>query len=94
MARNRELALAARSILGRALNVPPSCPDECIGSLISFPLPPTPPLQNRLYKTHAIEIPVIYWPAYPHRIVRISAQLYNSLPQYQKLAEALTNELS
>jgi isopenicillin-N epimerase len=93
MARNRELALAARSMLGSALKVPSLCPDECLGSLVSFPLPPTPPLQNPLYEKHAIEVPVIYWPAHPHRVVRISAQLYNSLPQYQKLAEALTEEL-
>ena len=33
------------------------------------------------------------WPAPPRRLIRISAQLYNRLPQYSRLAEALTREL-
>ena len=94
MARNRELALAARALLCQALKIAAPCPDECIGSLASLPLPPTPPLQERLFKTHGIEVPLIVWPTSPHRLLRISAQLYNSLPQYQKLAEALTIELN
>jgi isopenicillin-N epimerase len=105
MARNRELALAARDLLCRALNLAAPCPDECIGSLASVPLPDAPaterpaaplyldPLQNRLREKHGIEVPVIYWPAHPKRLLRISAQLYNSLPQYQLLAEALAAEM-
>lgn len=105
MARNRELALAGRKILCTALNVKPPCPDECIGSLASVPLPdardmkqpPTPlyldPLQDRLLAKHGIEVPVIPWPSPPKRLIRISAQLYNSLPQYELLAGALTKDL-
>jgi isopenicillin-N epimerase len=40
------------------------------------------------------EIPVIPWPAPPKRLIRISAQLYNSLPQYRQLARALQRSLS
>jgi isopenicillin-N epimerase len=101
MRRNRELALAARNVLSEALGVEPPCPDEFIGSLASLPLPDatdtTPsksplyldPLQDRLLSEHGIEVPIIPWPATPKRLLRISAQLYNSLPQYERLAGAL-----
>ena len=105
MQRNRELALAGRKALCDALKIPPPCPEELIGSLASVPIPdgagdPLPksplyldPLQDRLLHRHGIEVPVIPWPAPPRRLLRISAQLYNSLPQYEKLASALTTEL-
>jgi isopenicillin-N epimerase len=41
-----------------------------------------------------IEVPVIPWPAPPKRLIRISAQLYNSLPQYRQLARALPKALA
>jgi len=98
--RNRKLALAARKVLCTALSVEPPCPDEFIGSLVSLPLPDatdtTPsksplyldPLQDKLLAEHGIEVPIIPWPAPPKRLVRVSAQLYNSLPQYERLAGA------
>jgi isopenicillin-N epimerase len=101
MQHNRELALAARRVLCSALATPLPCPDELIGSLASVPIPDatdlTPsknplyldPLQDRLLAEFGIEVPVIPWPAPPKRLLRISAQLYNSLPQYERLAEAL-----
>jgi isopenicillin-N epimerase len=105
MARNHALALAGRKILCEALNVSLPCPDECIGSMASVQLPDAndkvqpksplylDPLQDRLLMGHGIEVPVIPWPAPPKRLVRISAQFYNSLPQYKLLAEALIKEL-
>jgi isopenicillin-N epimerase len=105
MNRNRALALAARDILCRALNIQAPCPDECIGSLAAVPLPDAPPgekpvgplfldpLQNRLRERHGAEVQFAHWPAHPKRVLRVSAQLYNSLPQYELLAEALTKEL-
>lgn len=101
MRRNRALALAARVRLCQAFNLSLPCPDECVGALASVPLPDaeddTPPssplyadpLQERLRQEFNIEVPVIPWPAPPKRLLRISAQLYNSLPQYQRLAEVL-----
>jgi isopenicillin-N epimerase len=50
-------------------------------------------LQDTLRKKYKIEIPIIFWPAPPKRLVRISAQLYNSQPQYERLATALAHEL-
>jgi isopenicillin-N epimerase len=101
MARNRALALAARKILCATLRVEEPCPEEFIGSLAAIPLPDaTPdtlprlplnesPLQDVLREKYQIEVPIISWPAPPKRLLRLSAQLYNSLPQYERLAKAL-----
>ncbi|NBR85289.1 MAG: aminotransferase class V-fold PLP-dependent enzyme [Verrucomicrobia bacterium] len=101
MKHNRDLALAGRRVLCAALEIPTPCPDELIGSLASVPIPDAnsakpsknplylDPLQDRLLVEFGIEVPVIPWPAPPKRLLRISAQLYNSLPQYEKLARAL-----
>ncbi len=101
MRSNRELALAGRRVLCEALGNPLPCPDELIGSLASVPIPDatdrTPSknplyldaLQDRLLAEFGIEVPIVPWPAPPKRLLRISAQLYNSLPQYERLAGAL-----
>jgi isopenicillin-N epimerase len=105
IARNRALALAARKILAEILSVAEPCPEEFIGSLAAVSLPDAPPnawprlpinefpLQDNLRLKHGIEVPIVPWPAPPKRLVRISAQLYNTLPQYELLAKALLQEL-
>lgn len=104
MQRNRALVLAARQLLGGALDIPLPCPDDMIGALASLPMPDAAgrppdsplyldPLQDRLLAGHAIEVPFVPWPAWPKRLLRVSAQLYNSLPQYEQLARALAAEL-
>lgn len=105
MARNRSLALAARKILCDTLRIGPPCPEELIGSMAAFPLPDNladerpqaplllDPLQDRLLTHYGIEVPIIPWPGFPRRLLRISAQLYNSPDQYHRLAEALAAEL-
>ncbi|MGA7615997.1 MAG: aminotransferase class V-fold PLP-dependent enzyme [Thermoanaerobaculia bacterium] len=101
---NHELALEARQILCGALEIPPTAPDSMIGSMASVPLPPSQtssparslygdPLQDALYDRFGIEVPVIPWPAPPARVLRISAQLYNSRSQYELLATALVQLL-
>jgi isopenicillin-N epimerase len=103
--RNRELALEARRVLATALGVELPCPDEMIGSLAALPLPDgspeTPgsalyadPLQDTLLEEYRIEVPIVPWPAPPKRLVRISAQLYNKLEQYEKLGAALSRTLA
>jgi len=106
MKRNRHLALAAREVLCPALGMARPCLDEMIGSLASFPLPDSrcqkppqsplyqDPLQEKLLSQHGIEVPVIPWPKPPKRLLRISAQLYNSLPQYERLAQVLPGLLA
>jgi len=106
MQRNRRLVLAARKISCRSLGIDLPCPDDMIGSLASVPLPDAattdPPgsplyldsLQDRLLAEYGIEVPIIPWPAPPKRQLRLSAQLYNSLPQFRLLACALKTELA
>jgi isopenicillin-N epimerase len=101
MARNRALALEGRKMLCQTLEIDLPCPEECIGSMASVPLPDAreseralpplyiDPLQDQLLARDAIEVPVIPWPGFPKRLLRISAQWYNSKEQYQWLVEAL-----
>lgn len=104
MARNRALALDARRLLCAATATEPACPEEMIGSLASVVLPDSPtietgwrqrdPLQARLFDGWGIEVPIMRWSASPRRLIRVSAQLYNSPGQYARLAEALGKELA
>ncbi len=77
-----------------------------IGSMASLPLPAgsapaadscavlvPDPIQEELYARHAIEVPIQAWPAPPARLVRISANLYNHMHQYESLADALAASL-
>ena len=99
MAHNRDTALAARDRLCAALDVPSPAPDSMIGSLAALPVPPgfgpapmdgeRDPLQTALFERFGIELPVFTWPALASRILRVSAQLYNSASDYERLAEAL-----
>lgn len=101
-AANREKAIAGRRQLCDALQTAPPCPDSMIGALASVPLPDAPadalasvsdlygdPLQETLLTRWRIEVPIIPWPAHPHRLIRISAQLYNQADDYATLASAL-----
>lgn len=101
MSQNHRLALEARSLLCEVLKVNPPCPDEMVGSMAAVPLPPAKdypqplpayyidPLQEELFRRYRIDVPVHFWPQAPNRLLRISAQVYNDLSQYQRLAAAL-----
>ena len=102
MTRNRQLALTARKLISEKAGLQLLCPDEFVGTLASFRLPDAKnpkamlwyeveELQGRLNNEFGIEVPVMYWPQMPHRLLRISAQVYNSLEQYEYLAEALNS---
>jgi len=105
MERNRSTALAARESLCEALGIPAPAPEAMIGSMAAIPLPDgspepptsalyTDPLQDRLLAEERIEVPVIPWPAPPKRLVRVSAQVYNTAEQYERLGEALHRTLA
>ena len=102
MARNRTLALEARDVLCNALEITVPAPEAMIGSMASIPLPeaeaaPLPygrdALQDRLLFDHSIEVPIQLWPNWPQRLMRISAQEYNTIEQYERLAEVLREEV-
>jgi len=93
--------VAARQALCEALEIEPPCPESMLGALAALPLPdgsPEPPasslyldpLQDELLRHFGIEVPVVPWPAPPRRLVRISAQVYNDIGEYERLARALS----
>jgi Selenocysteine lyase len=100
---NRRLALEARSLLCASLDVETTVPDEMIGSMAAVPLPdgnageaPSlygDPLQDTLLEQFGIEVPIVPWPGAPHRLIRVSAQLYNQRSDYEALAMALESLL-
>jgi isopenicillin-N epimerase len=80
--------------------VPAPAPEAMIGSLAALPVPrgfgPAPrdggerdPLQTALFERFGLELLVFTWPALATRILRVSAQLYNSVADYERVAEAL-----
>jgi isopenicillin-N epimerase len=96
MQQNRNKAIAARHILCQALDIPPPCPDSMLGALATVPLPDGSfqALKQLLLEQFKIEVPIVPFPASPQRLVRISAQIYNSLKQYEMLAEALQSAIA
>ncbi|HVR63843.1 MAG TPA: aminotransferase class V-fold PLP-dependent enzyme [Polyangia bacterium] len=97
--RNHDLVLRARRLLADALEVDLPCPDSMLGSMATLPLParaaPMGPaaLYEALWRRHRIEAPVFDWPARGRPMFRVSAQIYNRLPDYERLAGALAAEL-
>jgi isopenicillin-N epimerase len=99
MRRNNALALVARDLLCDALGIAPPAPDAMLGAMAAIPLPDGTqdtapslygdPLQDTLLYDYSIEVPLVPWPHPPKRVLRISAQLYNELGDYEKLAAAL-----
>lgn len=110
MRRNHELTIKARNLLCRALDVHAPAPDSMLGSLSAIFLPAHDEartkrllsrpsryhdaLQDILVSKHRIQVPLWSIAGDGRRLFRISAQLYNSLPQYEYLAAALTQELA
>lgn len=106
--RNRDLVRKGREILCRALDITPPAPDSMIGCLTTLILPQHPPelraklaarpskyhdaIQDQLINNHKIQVPIWSVNGGP-RTVRLSAQLYNSVEQYEYLAAALKDEL-
>ena len=93
MRRNRELALRARDVF---TDEKPA-PDEMIGAMAGIPLPPVmspEALQDRLFFEHGIEVPLMPWPDPASAVLRVSAQLYNTIEDYERLKLALDAVLS
>jgi isopenicillin-N epimerase len=96
MARNHALAVAARSVLLQALEIPAPCPPEMLGSMASIPLPAArsdaPAWQLSCAALHDWfrERGVETWlHETPMPLLRISAQLYNEIGEFEQLAALL-----
>ncbi len=92
---NHQLVLQGRQLICEALEVQPLCPEKMIGSMAVVPLPTI--LENRdfmsihdeLFDKFGIQVQVMPWQEKPRLLVRISAQIYNTLEQYEYLAKVL-----
>ncbi|MBI99104.1 MAG: aminotransferase [Euryarchaeota archaeon] len=103
MQHNHDLAIQGRDILCKRLGIEQPCPDEMIACISTIQLPgeipakekmhEPDPLHHVLSEKYNIQVPVWSWPSPEGRYLRISAQLYNSIEQYELLADALVNEL-
>ena len=96
MERNRALALRARARMLAALGGTAPAPESMIGSLAAVPLPrlavPAPRRRDPLHVAlgeRGIEVPVTSWPGGSGRALRISAQLYNTDDDFERLGAAL-----
>jgi len=91
MQHNHDLAIAARHVLCEALQVEPPCPDSMLGALAVVPLSSGDAitLHHALLQKFQIEVPIIPWGNNGERLLRISAQIYNSLEQYEYLGAVL-----
>jgi isopenicillin-N epimerase len=102
MGSNRALALEARRRLCASLAIAEPAPETMIASLAAVPLPDDPapaedgvlPLQRELFERHRIEVPVSHFPAPPRRLLRVAAQIYNSIEEYEQLADVLRRLVS
>ena len=96
MRSNHEMALEGASVLREALGIRASAPESMLGSMVALPLPDATGeddnLNARLFERYRIEVPVMPFPAWPKRLLRISAEAYNQQSDYVRLAEALTAE--
>jgi isopenicillin-N epimerase len=110
MRRNRTMCLQGREIVCRALGVRPPVPESMVGSIATIVMPDHPKelserlakrpsayhdaLQDALLRKHGIQVPIWGLAGKPERFVRVSAQLYNTVEQYEYLARALREELA
>jgi isopenicillin-N epimerase len=107
--RNHDLVIRGRDTICKTIGVEPPAPDSMLGSLSTMLLPEHAPerlarlmarssryhdaLQDALVDRHHIQVPVWSIAGDSRRVIRISAQAYNSPAQYEYLAGALSEEL-
>ncbi|TWT96537.1 aminotransferase class V-fold PLP-dependent enzyme [Neorhodopirellula pilleata] len=96
MTRNRDLALRGRECLLQKMKTAEPAPREMIGSLATVLIPMqgslTPSqaqsIKQKLFDDYRIEVPV-FQISEQRTCLRISAQAYNCLEQYERLADAI-----
>ncbi len=106
MRHNHNLACTARRVVCERLRVEPPSPETMLGSMATLSLPESlqernaggsrsvitrfDPLQSHLLQQDSIEVPAVRWGAPARRWIRISAHAYNTLNEYERLADAIS----
>ena len=100
---NTNLAIQGRNLLLEVLGTPKPSPDSMIVGLAAVLLPGSgvltnsalepDPLHTLLFEKYRIQVPVFGWPHHNKRYLRIASYLYNSLEEYEYLAEVLKKEI-
>ena len=100
---NTNLVIQGRNLLLEALGTPKPSPDSMIVGLAAVLLPGSgvlttsalepDPLHTLLFEKYRIQVPVFGWPHHNKRYLRIASYLYNSLEEYEYLAEVLKKEI-
>ena len=100
---NRALAIQGREILCDALGTSPPVPESMVSSIAAVEMPDEgevgpmslegDPFRNFLLDEFRIQVPVFPWSHHNKRYIRISAQLYNHLEEYEFLADCLRRSL-
>ncbi len=103
MDHNRALAIQGRRILCRALGTSPPVPDSMVSSIAAVEMPGEgdvgpmslegDPYHNFLLDEFGIQVPVFPWRHHNKKYIRISAQLYNHVEEYEFLADCLSRSL-
>lgn len=89
MRTNRELALAARDLLCDRLSISRPAPDDMIGSMAAVPLVAPVPGLARGLRDQGIVATIPEWPRSGSFVLRVSAQQYNAMADYERLADAV-----
>lgn len=107
--RNHRVAMMARDALCEAIEQPPPCPESMIGSMVSVQIGTrrvsssdvsrlrSLPSAAELYQSlvsEGFEAMVMPWPAQTGRVLRVTAQVYNSPQDYERLAALLPRLLN
>ncbi len=97
-ARNHQLIITARKLLLDVLDLPSPCSQEMLGCMAAIPLgrilPSTESIEQHLRKDYYLQVPIFPWTDPETSILRISAQVYNSLEEFTYLGEVLKKVLA
>lgn len=105
MKHNHDLVLRGRDAVCAAAGLTPGAPDDMHGCMATLVIPEAPaslagrptlyddPLQDALYERHRVVMPVWRFDPTGARVVRLSAMLYNTLSDFERVGEALREEL-
>jgi isopenicillin-N epimerase len=91
MARNCALVIAGRKVICNKLSISEPCSTDLLGALATIWLGEGDPriMQQELRINHRIEALVCGFQSPQNRVVRVSAQAYNSIDEYEALGKAL-----